>query len=105
MAHSSTGKTSAVVLTKHNRPVAAIVPIGDDLPALWGAMRGSVTVAPGTDLTAPTGEVWDARLRERTNAQQNPSQGRLAVHHRRCPHQAQAASPECAIRHSVSDAI
>lgn len=56
----ATGKTSAVVLTKHNRPIAAIVPLDDNMPDLWGAMRGSVTVAPGTDLTAPTGEFWDA---------------------------------------------
>ena len=56
----ATGKTSAVVLTKHNRPVAAIVPLDAEMPELWGAMRGSVTVAPGTDLTAPTGEIWDA---------------------------------------------
>lgn len=25
---------------------------------LWGAMRGTVTVPPGTDLTAPSGEIW-----------------------------------------------
>lgn len=56
----ATGKTTAVVLTKHNRAVAAIVPIDDDMPELWGAMRGSVTVAPGTDLTAPMDEDWDA---------------------------------------------
>jgi antitoxin (DNA-binding transcriptional repressor) of toxin-antitoxin stability system len=54
------GKTRRVLLMKHNRPVAAIVPIEQDLPELWGAMRGTVTIAPGTDLTAPTGEVWGA---------------------------------------------
>ena len=27
---------------------------------IWGALAGRVHVAPGTDLTAPTGEVWDA---------------------------------------------
>jgi antitoxin (DNA-binding transcriptional repressor) of toxin-antitoxin stability system len=53
-------KTRRVVLMKHNRPVAAIVPIEQDLPDLWGAMRGTVTIAPGADLTAPTGEVWEA---------------------------------------------
>jgi prevent-host-death family protein len=58
----ATGKTGPVILTKRNRPLVAIVPIVDDLPDLWGAMRGSVTVAPGTDLTAPTGEIWDAEL-------------------------------------------
>jgi len=55
-------KTGSVVLMKRNRPVAAIVPIDDDPPDLWGAMRGSVTVAPDTDLAAPTGEVWDAEV-------------------------------------------
>jgi RHH-type rel operon transcriptional repressor/antitoxin RelB len=29
---------------------------------LWGAMRGTVRVAPGVDLTEPTGEIWDAEL-------------------------------------------
>jgi len=43
-------------------PVVAIVPIDDEPTDLWGAMRGSVTVAPGTDLTAGTGEIWDAEL-------------------------------------------
>jgi antitoxin (DNA-binding transcriptional repressor) of toxin-antitoxin stability system len=54
------GKTRRVVLMKHNRAVAAIVPIGQHIPELWGAMRGSVKIAPGTDLTGPTGEVWEA---------------------------------------------
>jgi antitoxin (DNA-binding transcriptional repressor) of toxin-antitoxin stability system len=47
---------------KRNRPVAAIVPIDVEPPELWGAMRGSVTILPDTDLTAGTGEVWDAEL-------------------------------------------
>jgi antitoxin (DNA-binding transcriptional repressor) of toxin-antitoxin stability system len=54
------GKTRRVVLMKHNRPVAAIVPIEQELPDLWGAMRGSVKIAPETDLTEPTGEAWEA---------------------------------------------
>jgi antitoxin (DNA-binding transcriptional repressor) of toxin-antitoxin stability system len=56
------GKTGPVVLLKRNRPIAAIVPIDDAPPDLWGAMRGSVTLAPGTDLTQGTGEAWDAEL-------------------------------------------
>jgi prevent-host-death family protein len=56
----SRGKTRRVLLTKRNRPVAAIVPIEREPPELWGAMRGTVTLAPGTDLTQPTGEVWEA---------------------------------------------
>ncbi len=57
------GKTDRIVLLKHNRPVAAIVPVSnedDEAFDLWGAMRGTVTVAPGVDLTEPTGEIWDA---------------------------------------------
>jgi prevent-host-death family protein len=54
------GKTRRVVLVKHNRPIAAIVPIEQDLPELWGAMRGSVKISPGADLTQPAGEVWEA---------------------------------------------
>jgi antitoxin (DNA-binding transcriptional repressor) of toxin-antitoxin stability system len=57
------GKTGRIVLLKHNRPIAAIIPFpeaSEDSFDLWGAMRGTVTVAPGVDLTEPTGEVWDA---------------------------------------------
>jgi antitoxin (DNA-binding transcriptional repressor) of toxin-antitoxin stability system len=60
------GKTRRIVLMKHNRPVAAIVPIEDEednlntLDGLWGAMRGTVTISPGVDLTEPTGEIWAA---------------------------------------------
>ena len=54
------GKTRRVILMKHNRPVAAIVPIERETAELWGAMRGSVKIAPGTDLTQPSGETWEA---------------------------------------------
>jgi len=56
------GKTGRIVLLKHNRPIAAVIPLpeADDGFDLWGAMRGTVTVAPGVDLTEPTGETWDA---------------------------------------------
>ena len=59
------GKTGRIVLLKRNRPVAAVVPIRgeeEDSVDLWGAMRGTVTIAPGVDLTEPTGEIWDAEL-------------------------------------------
>jgi len=58
------GKKDRIVLLKHNRPVAAVVPIKEKKSTkrfeLWGAMRGTFTVAPGVDLTDSTGEVWDA---------------------------------------------
>ena len=54
------GKTRRVVLMKHNRPVAVIVPVEGSPVELWGALRGTVKVAPGTDLTQGTGEGWEA---------------------------------------------
>ncbi len=42
----------------HERP--AVLAGGARLPHAFGALRGTVTVAPGTDLTAPSGADWDA---------------------------------------------
>ena len=57
------GKTDRIILLKHNKPVAAIVPIarnGDDPFELWGAMRDTMTILPGVDLTDPMDEEWEA---------------------------------------------
>ena len=57
------GKTDRIILLKHNRPIAAVAPVNDEAREpfdLWGAMRGTVTVAPGVDLTESTGEIWEA---------------------------------------------
>jgi antitoxin (DNA-binding transcriptional repressor) of toxin-antitoxin stability system len=54
------GKTRRVVLVERNRPVAAVVPLRREPQELWGAMRGTVKVTPGTDLTKGTGEIWEA---------------------------------------------
>lgn len=54
------GNTRRVVLMKHNRPIAAIVPVEREPAELWGAMRGTVRVPPGTDLTQGTEEAWEA---------------------------------------------
>ncbi|MCX5662079.1 MAG: type II toxin-antitoxin system Phd/YefM family antitoxin [Planctomycetota bacterium] len=54
------GKRRRVLLMKHNHPVAAIVPVEQPPTELWGALRGTVKVAPGTDLTRGTGEPWKA---------------------------------------------
>lgn len=42
-----------------------LVPIAENAKGsvdLWGTMRGTVTVAPGVDLTEPTGEFWEAEI-------------------------------------------
>ena len=54
------GKARRILLMKHNRPIAMIVPVERQPAELWGAMRGTVKVAPGTDLTQGSGEVWEA---------------------------------------------
>ena len=46
-------KLTRVVVTRRGRPVAELVPPRAAVPSLWGAMRGSVKVAPGVDLTEP----------------------------------------------------
>jgi antitoxin (DNA-binding transcriptional repressor) of toxin-antitoxin stability system len=54
------GKARRVVLMKHNRPVAVIVAADRPPAPLWGALRGTVAISPGTDLTDSIGEFWEA---------------------------------------------
>lgn len=46
-------KLRRVIVTKRGKPVAELVPPSQQVPDPWGALRGTVTVAPGVDLTAP----------------------------------------------------
>ena len=53
---------SRVVVTRRGRPVAELTPPRTAPPDLWGALRGSVRVPRGVDLTAPVlAERLDAR--------------------------------------------
>ncbi len=54
------GRLERVVLTKRGRPVAAVVPVPAEPSELWGALADLMEPVPGVDLTAPTGERWDA---------------------------------------------
>lgn len=59
-------RLTRVTVTKRGRPVAVLVPPGDDeaaADALFGCMAGSVVIPAGVDLTAPVfeGEVEAAR--------------------------------------------
>ncbi len=60
----SARQISRVTITKRGRPVAVLVLPDDTHDAVrnvHGFMRGSVIIAPGTDLTAPTvDESFDA---------------------------------------------
>jgi prevent-host-death family protein len=46
-----------VVITKHGRPVAKVIPIGTDSAALIGSLKGKLTIK-GDILS--TGSRWDA---------------------------------------------
>lgn len=56
----ASGKLDRVVLTKHDKPIANVTAISDELPELWGALEATVRIPPDVDLTEPTGETWDA---------------------------------------------
>ena len=49
---------NSVVITKRGKPLAKLVPIEDPEEELFGCMRGLAVI--NGDLTAPTGEDWDA---------------------------------------------
>jgi hypothetical protein len=45
-----------VIVTRRGRPPAEVTPPRTEIADPWAAHRGSVTVAPGVDLTAPSFE-------------------------------------------------
>lgn len=48
------------VLVFSKKKSGAASPTPKRVPDPFGAMRGSVVIAPGVDLTEPTGEEWEA---------------------------------------------
>ena len=57
-----TRRYTRVVVTRRGQPVAEVVPPRAAPPDLWGALRGSVTIRSGIDLTATVlREPLDAR--------------------------------------------
>ncbi len=52
-------KRAAVVITKHGRPVARIVPLDDEEPiSLFGFAKGGITIHG--DIVEPLDVVWEA---------------------------------------------
>lgn len=47
-----------VLITKHGKPVAKLVPVDETIPELFGFLRGSV--AEQGDLVSPVEDKWDA---------------------------------------------
>ena len=48
----------AVIITKHGKPVAKLIPIEEEKRPLFGKLKGSVTLL--TDITQPIDEGWSA---------------------------------------------
>jgi antitoxin (DNA-binding transcriptional repressor) of toxin-antitoxin stability system len=44
---------SKVVITRRGKPIAELTPPEREVPELWGALKGRVTIPPGVDLTQP----------------------------------------------------
>lgn len=52
-------KRSSVVISKHGKPVARIVPIDSEAaPSLYGSMKGTVRILG--DIISPIAVEWDA---------------------------------------------
>jgi len=49
---------SQLVITKRGKPVARLVPVTEDLPDIFGRMKGTGEILG--DIVGPTGEIWDA---------------------------------------------
>jgi prevent-host-death family protein len=49
-----------IVITKRGKPVVKLVPLEEEVPSLFGRLKGHATARD--DLIEPTGEVWDADL-------------------------------------------
>lgn len=47
-----------IVITKHGKPVAQLVPVPTEPESMFGYMSNTVTIKG--DLVAPTAESWDA---------------------------------------------
>jgi prevent-host-death family protein len=48
----------AIVITKHGKPVAQLVPIPPEPKSMFGYMKGTVQIHG--DIVAPVGESWSA---------------------------------------------
>lgn len=51
-------KRKEIVITKHGRPVAKLVPVESEPNELFGGMRGTIRITG--DIVNPTGERWNA---------------------------------------------
>jgi prevent-host-death family protein len=60
-----------IVITKHGRPVAQLVPVPVEAQSLFGYMQG--TVRFDGDIVAPTGEKWSAGAGDEDHLYEKPA--------------------------------
>jgi antitoxin (DNA-binding transcriptional repressor) of toxin-antitoxin stability system len=62
IADVEAGRIETLALTRRGRQVAQLTRLQPrHAPArLWGSMAGTIRIPEGVDLTAPTGETWNA---------------------------------------------
>lgn len=51
------------VITKRGKPVANLVPVDEEAPAIFGFLKGRARI--DGDIVAPTGETWKAMFKNR----------------------------------------
>jgi prevent-host-death family protein len=49
----------SIVITKRGKPVARLMPVDEEMPSIFGRMRGTVTIHG--DIVGSTGEEWNAQ--------------------------------------------
>jgi prevent-host-death family protein len=47
-----------IVITKRGRAVARLLPVEEDVPSIFGRMKGTIRILG--DIVGPTGEKWEA---------------------------------------------
>lgn len=51
-------RRAPIVITKHGKPVAKLVPVGEQVPEIFGCMAGTVTIHG--DIIEPIDVEWEA---------------------------------------------
>jgi len=51
-------KHREIIITKRGKPVARLLPLAEELPDIFGRMRGTGEILG--DIVSPTGEMWNA---------------------------------------------
>jgi prevent-host-death family protein len=47
-----------LIITKRGKPVARLLPVEEEIPQIFGRMKGTVRILG--DIVGPTGEKWEA---------------------------------------------